>query len=466
MKKLSLPIALLAITTIPAFSQEVFTLEKCKELALKNNAKVKNAELLVSQAEEQQKEALTNFFPSISASANGFAASKPIVEMEMDMSAPMQPLTSVLTPLIEWAMVSGAPIDPASLAGLQSQEPTKIEVLKNGVIAGVTATQPIFAGGQIVTGNRLAKAGVEVRKLQKQLAENEVLLTIERHFWQFVALQEKMKTIDNSETVLTRILSDVKVAVGAGLTTRNDLLRVELEQNRLAANRSKAKNGLQVLKLTLAQMIGVPADSFGVEQPQFDEMPLSPSPLGEGRGEVQTRPEHKLLQKNVEIAKMQTQVEIGKNLPTVAIGAGYNYMNFDLHSKGGMKNSFGMLFATVSIPITDWWGGSHAAKRKKLEQQAAENTRRENVELLSVQMQQIHNDLNEAYSQVQLSRKSIAAAAENLKIGQDSYNAGVTAISDLLEAQNILQHAADQHAEAITQYYVKLAEWKKVNKTE
>jgi outer membrane protein TolC len=464
MKNLSLSIVLVAITAIPAFSQEVFTLEKCKELALKNNVKVKNAELLVSQAAEQQKEAFTSFFPSISASANGFAANKPMVEMEMDMSAQMQPLTNALTPLIGWAMMNGAPIDPASLAGLQNQEPTKIKALKNGVIAGVTATQPIFAGGQIITGNRLAKAGLEVRKLQKQLTENEVLLTTERYFWQFVALQEKMKTIGNSDAMLTRILSDVKVAVDAGLTTRNDLLRVELEQNRLVANRSKAENGLQVLKLTLAQMIGVPADSFDIEQLQFDEMPLSPSPFGEGLGEVQTRPEYKLLQKNVEIAKMQTQIEIGKNLPTVAIGAGCSYMNSDLHSESGMKNNFGMLFATVSIPITGWWGGAHAVKRKKLEQQAVENTRRENAELLSAQMQQIHNDLNEAYSHVQLSRKSIAAAAENLKISQDNYNAGVTAISDLLEAQNLLQQAADQHAEAITQRYVKLAEWEKVNR--
>jgi outer membrane protein TolC len=102
-------------------------------------------------------------------------------------------------------------------------------------------------------------------------------------------------------------------------------------------------------------------------------------------------------------------------------------------------------------------------KRKKLEQQAAENTRAENAELLLVQMQQIRNELNEAYRQMQLAQKSIAAAEENLKISQDNYNAGVTTISDLLEAQNLLQQSADQHAEAITQYYMKLAEWKKVN---
>ncbi|MDR0414477.1 MAG: TolC family protein [Prevotellaceae bacterium] len=444
----------------------MLTLQQCKELALKNNAKVKNAELHVRQAEEQKKEAFASYFPNVSAVGVGFAANKPIVQMEMDMAAQMQPMVEAFAPAIVWAILSGAPIDPAALAGLQNQEPVKIEALKSGLIGGVTATQPVFAGLQIVNGNRLAKAGMEVSRLQKQMAGNEVLLNAERYFWLLVSMQEKMKTISHSEEMLDRILSDVKVAVDAGLTTRNDLTRVELERNRLAGNRSKVENGLRVLKLTLAQHIGVPADSFDIQHPQLDEVTLPIAAGGNDSVSVQNRPEYKLLEKSVDIAKMQVAMETGKNLPSVAIGAGYQYMNFDLHLDNGMKNNFGMVFATVSVPITDWWGGSHAIKRKKLEQQAAENTQKENADLLLVQMQQIRNDLYEAYSQVQLSQKSISVAEENSRVSNDSYNAGVTTLSDLLEAQNLLQQARDQHIEAITQYYMKLAEWEKVSATE
>jgi outer membrane protein TolC len=242
-------------------------------------------------------------------------------------------------------------------------------------------------------------------------------------------------------------------------------LRVELEQNRLAGNRSKVENGLQVLKLTLSQMIGIPADSFDIEIPAvIAELPLDPqNNFTEVAYNVQNRLEYKLLDKSVDIAKMQVKMETGKNLPSIAIGAGYNYMSFDLQDKNGMKNAFGMVFASVSVPVTDWWGGSHAIKRKKLERRTAENTRKENGELLLVQMQQIRNELNQSYSQVLLERKSISAAEENLKISQDNYNAGVTGLSDLLEAQNLLQQAADQHTEAITQYRIRLAEWKLIS---
>jgi outer membrane protein TolC len=51
-------------------------------------------------------------------------------------------------------------------------------------------------------------------------------------------------------------------------------------------------------------------------------------------------------------------------------------------------------------------------------------------------------------------------AETNLEISNDNYNAGITTISDLLEAQNLLQQSHDQYTEAMTGYYLKLAEYK------
>jgi outer membrane protein TolC len=125
-----------------------------------------------------------------------------------------------------------------------------------------------------------------------------------------------------------------------------------------------------------------------------------------------------------------------------------------------MKNNFGMVFANISIPISDWWGGSHAIKRKKLELQQAENTRQETTELLSQQIQHLYDELSEAYQQVLLAKKSITVAEENVRMSEDHYKAGISILSDLLDAQNLLQQSRDQYVEAITEYCVKLAEYR------
>ncbi|MDR0507720.1 MAG: TolC family protein [Dysgonamonadaceae bacterium] len=429
MKKLIISV-LLGITISPAFSQNVLTLEQCREMALKNNAEIKNVALSVKAAEEQKKEAFTKFFPSVSGTATGVVFDKPLMTTEVETGYP----------------------EPNNKA--------QVDMIQNNIVGGVMATQPIFAGGQIVNGNRLAKAGVEISKLQREISENEVLLTTEKYFWQLISLKEKMKTIENSEIMLNRILSDVKVAVDAGLTTRNDLLRVELELNKLQSGKFKAENGLQILKTAFAQHIGLENDNFDIEMPDINLHDFEN--LSGFNGDVENRPEYRLLEKSVDIAKLQVKMETGKHLPTVAIGAGYNWVRMDAGQQTKTDKNFGMALAIISLPISDWWGSSYAIKRKKLELQKAENTRNEKVDLLRLQMQKIRNELNEAYQQIALAKKSIQSAEENLKISEDNYNARIMILSDLLEAQNLVQQAQDQYAESIAAYFVKLAEWKQI----
>ena len=281
-------------------------------------------------------------------------------------------------------------------------------MMKNGTIAGISAVQPVFAGGQIVLGNKLAKVGEEASRLQLQLSENEVEAQVEQYYWQLVALQEKRRTLDAADTLLADLAKDAKAAVDAGVALQNDLLQVQLRQNDLQSQRLKLDNGSELISLLLAQACGLsrtPLISF----PATAEA-LTTAPSCEG-GEPYGLPEYQLLQKNVEAASLQRKMEVAKNLPSVAVGAGYNY-----HNLLDNDRTFAMLFATVSVPISDWWGGSHAIKRRKLEQQKAQEQLDENTQLLTIRIQKARNDVAEAYSQLQLANRSIEQARENLRI--------------------------------------------------
>ena len=65
--------------------------------------------------------------------------------------------------------------------------------MKNGLVGDVSATLPLFTGGQIVNGNKLAKVNVEVNRLQQRQSQNEVTLTVENYFWQVVMLKENCR---------------------------------------------------------------------------------------------------------------------------------------------------------------------------------------------------------------------------------------------------------------------------------
>jgi outer membrane protein TolC len=67
-------------------------------------------------------------------------------------------------------------------------------------------------------------------------------------------------------------------------------------------------------------------------------------------------------------------------------------------------------------------------------------------------MQKAWQDYSDSYKQMLLSEEVKAQAEENLKVNQDSYNNGMSNLSDLLEAQALQQQMNDQLTDAKASY--------------
>ena len=421
---------------------QTYTLEQILDSARQNNIAIRKAQLDIEASHQQRQEVFTKYFPSISAAGLWFRANKYMAETTIDLSENM-------TPELGAALAQALPAE--ALAALAN--PISVTMMKKGVLASIMATQPIFTGGQIINGNKLARLGEEVSTLQLQLSENEVERTAEEYFWQLISLQEKMKTVDAASALLADIAKDVNVALEAGVVLRNDLLQVQLRQNDIDSQKLKLQNGLSLVRLLLAQYCGLRDTTFTLEA-SIDE--ATPLPLRQDHQQaLLATTEYQLLGKQVEAAHLQKKMELGKNLPSVAVGAGYTYHNLLEEDK-----TFGMVFATVNIPITDWWGGSHAIKRRKLLKQKAEQELADNAELLEIRMQKAWNDVQEASQQLIIAQRGIEQAEENLRLNRNCYQAGTIRMADLLEAQLLYQQACDKKTDAFAAYQNKSLEYR------
>ena len=238
MKHIKLIIGVLGI----AFTMQAqsITLEECKKMAKENNYSLRNSYLDQQISNQNRKEAFTNYFPKIDASAAYLKANKGLLELQM----------------------------PNPLTG----EASALSLIEKGKTASVSLMQPIFMGGQIFNGNKLAKIGENVSNLQYKLTSDEVERRTELYFWQIVQLKEKLKTISDMEALLKTINQDVQNAIKAGLSTRNDLLRVELQQYEIELNKIKIENGLNTSKLLLSQLVGFEKEDFDLEYNSIEDL--------------------------------------------------------------------------------------------------------------------------------------------------------------------------------------------------
>lgn len=123
------------------------------------------------------------------------------------------------------------------------------------------------------------------------------------------------------------------------------------------------------------------------------------------------------------------------------------------------SHSFGIAYVTVSIPITDWFGGSQAIRKQKIAMANAENTLADNSELMIIGMRKAWTDLEDAHRQILVARRAIEQSTENLRINENLYRAGTISMGDLLDAQTLFRQSHDRFIESYAQFRIKIVEY-------
>ena len=196
------------------------TLKECRQMALENNVYAKNAALDVRAAQLRKQEALSEYFPRVYATAMGYWALNPLLEVSMN-------------DMFEDGDIPDGVKSLCSMYGVK----TDYSFFKKGWSAGATALQPVYAGGRIVTGNRLAALGVEAAGLQEDIRRRETRETVDSLWWQVISLEDKLETLEHLSGTLDTLYSNVSSAVSSGLAAETDLLRIEHRRSELAAGK-------------------------------------------------------------------------------------------------------------------------------------------------------------------------------------------------------------------------------------
>lgn len=410
---------IITLIGLPVFSQTTLTVEECRELALENNVRIRNSRQSIISAKETKREAFTKYFPEISASGLAFQSNHDVMQLNvMDMFT--------------------------------------LGLIRKGISGSVSFTQPIFAGGRIVNGNKLAAIGEAVSELQLRQSRQEVTLTVDQYYWKLATLIESRKTVDEVIAMLDTLTYQIKVAVEAGVTTKNDLLEVTLKKNEMESSAIDLDNGIGLCRMLLAQYIGrpdanisLPAELFPSEVPELTQ-DIYRDPVSS----VSSTVGYLLLQEKLKGAKLNERIELGKNLPTVGVGGGWFYE--DIVAQG---HNFGAVFLSVSVPISGWWGGSHAMRNRKAQTLMAANELEDATQLLQIKMKNAWDELTSAHRKMGLAKESIAQSTENLRMYDSFYHAGTSTITDLLQAQTLYRQSQDRYFDAYATYRIKTIEY-------
>ena len=404
---------------LTAQNTDVLTLDSCFALAKANNAQFKTSKLKIEQARQVKKQVFTKYFPQITANYMDYYAVNPIIQYGVDQFSSDE-FGQILKAIIETLNNMGMGI------------PTEIGFMKQGQSISATAIQPIFTGGRIINGNRLAQLGIEASELQAEVTERDVLEDIESTYYLVLGLQAKVETLNTAIELIDSLDHNVEVALRAGLVTKNDQLRVAMKRNEFKAKQLQLNNGIVLASQLLCQQIGIeyPEEGLVLEDDLENNDIFVPN-------DNFIRPEIQLLQLQIDAEVFYKRMARGEAMPEIGLGVVANYG--DMLQKFYKGNA--IFFARVKVPITQWWETSHKIKEHNLKIEQYEIMQKDLTEKMSLQEKQAYNQMVEAQALLESDKASLEMALENYHVADVNYRAGMNTIADVLEANALLLEA-------------------------
>jgi outer membrane protein TolC len=434
LKILALSTALMAVNALAADAAELtagaatltLSVEECRRRALATDEDIKKSDYDIESAAMDLEVAKRSFYPTL----DGMG------------------LLEYITPDMEFS-------------GIELQ-------MRGLYAAGLSITQPIYTGGKLTAGKKLAQIGTEAAQQKLRLSRAQIISNADNAYWTLVAVDGKVEMLRSYVRQMDTLYSQTERAVEIGMTTRSDLLRIEARRTEIEYNLKKALNGRDLCRLALCRVIGV---DFSTEiTPSDTDIAVTEPAMMDN--DISARPELELLNLAINANKQQVKMAKADYLPTVGLGLGYyRYGNiktvgsYQTADGGVMKYSentnkgLGAAMLSVSIPIFNWGITGKKVNKAKIDLAKSQLDLDKNRRMLTLEAQQAINNVADGYDLVKSAQIALAQAEDNLASVEARYKVAMCPIIDLLDAQSQWQQSKSNLLEARAQYQIYQTEY-------
>nr|WP_314749927.1 TolC family protein [uncultured Porphyromonas sp.] len=416
-----------------ARAQRVLTLDSCRSLAKEHSRTLQQKDEEIKAAHAKKQQVMTNFFPQV-------AARGVYLHMQKELH------------LIDWDKPLGHLnfLIPERLRHLGTVD------LRNLWVGNVTAIQPLFLGGKIISGYKMASLAERLQGELRQTAETEVETKLDETYWQVVSLRSKERLLDQLVRLLQQTVKDVDASIDAGVATKADGLSVRTKLSEAEVKRSQVVNGLELSRMLLADLCGLSEDEpFTLaEEGHLQELLLSTQTAPIARDEdteaaIERRSEIRSLRLVDSIYSKRVNMESASIFPKLYGVASYSTTN--PNSFQGQKKEFGgqyYLGLMLEVPISDLFSGTFKRRQAKAEHRVKQLELAEARSKINLQIKQALRTADDARRAYTTALSAVKMAEENMRYAKAGYDEGVIPLLNYTMAQTAWMSAQDSLIEA------------------
>lgn len=317
-----------------------------------------------------------------------------------------------------------------------------------------TVSQPLFAGGSILSNYRVEKFGVEISKADVETVKMDIVVQVREGYFNILRAE---KFVDVAKQAVKQFEAQLEVAKAffeVGITPKNDLLQSEVRLANARQALVSAENDLALVKssfnILLRRDINEPLSVVDILEYKPSVIRLEES-LEEA---LQQRPEIKSAGLRVSQAKEDVKIAKSGFFPALNLAGNYNRFSEELGLNGDYTSERWTIQALVTITLGDWGKTGYRVGENKVKVTQAEDSRVQLIEGITLEVKQDYLNMLTAEKNIGVAAKAIEQAEENLRMNEERYKYQVATATDVLDAVTLLAQARVNYYSALSDFNI------------
>lgn len=406
------------------------TLDDCLRLALEQNPFYLSALEKEGQAKAQVRQAVSNFFPNVSAQGTDILDKK-VFTVEIPPMVPGQPPQRV-----------------------------KFDFTRTYQMT-LSFSFPLFTSGRLMSGYKQADYNYQATKASIRQTRQETVYNVKSAFYAYLLARDFQIVAQESVDLAEKHLTIARNLYEVGMATKFDLLRAEVQLANLQPQLIKAKNALNLSELALKNLIGVelnqPIEIKG--QLSFEEVQINSEEAVQKA--LLNRPEVHQLSYQRMMSEQMFKLARANELPSLAIGGSLNYWSNSLALKKNNWENYYTISLVLNVPIFKGFANEAQAAQAKALTRQLDYSMKGLVEAVKLEVQQAVLNYQQAKEAVASQEKNIEQAQEAVRLAELNFSEGLATTLDVTTAQVALSQARTNYSQALYDCLMALAELEK-----
>ncbi len=317
-----------------------------------------------------------------------------------------------------------------------------------------TISQPLFAGGSILSNYRVEKLGVDLSKTDVETVKRDIILQVREGYFNILRAEKFLEVAHQTVKQFTAQLEVTKAFFEVGIVAKNDVLQAEVRLANAKQGLVRAENDLLLAKASFNLLL---RNEIDAPLKVVDILSYSPFPLTfeESLQEAfSRRPEIKVAELKIEQAKEGVKIAKSGFFPTINLSGNYSRISDEPLLIGGYRGERWTIQGIATITLGDWGKTAYKVGESKVKVTQAENAKLQLIEGITLDVKNGYQVMRVAERNISVAEKAIEQAEENLRMNEERYKHQVATATDVLDAVTLLTQARMNYYGALSDFHI------------